>query len=360
MSVPPGAPLVPLYINGRFAAQNLTGVQRFASEMTAALQSLLGARLVVLVPPDAKPGIAGAVTAGRRTGQVWEQLDLPRAARAGLLINLGNTGPLTARRQCVVIHDAGVFSTPAAYSLKFRLWYKLLQRLLVLSRARIITVSAFSQGEIAAHLGCRAADIGVVREGADHMARIVADPGILAEHGLVSGGYVLAVGTLAAHKNLASLGELAERLAAAGKLLVITGALGSAVFAARPAGAPPAASLQARYIGRVTDGALKTLYEHAACYVVPSLYEGFCLPAVEAASCGCAVVAADIPALRETCGSAAVYFNPNAPAEIARAVLDLLADPQRLAAMREAARAHVAPMTWARAARSLAALIDAT
>lgn len=354
-----GAPLAPLYINGRFAAQNLTGVQRFASEITAALQNLLGARLVVLVPPDAKPGIQGAMTAGRRTGQVWEQLDLPRAARGGVLINLGNTGPVLARRQCVVIHDAGVFSTPAAYSWKFRLWYKLLQRLLVLSRARIITVSAFSQGEIAVHLGCRAADIGVVREGADHMERIVADASVLAEHGLVSGGFVLAVGTLAAHKNLAALGELADQLAAAGKVLVITGALGSAVFAARPEGSPPAASLPAaRYIGRVSDAALKALYEHAACYVVPSLYEGFCLPAVEAASCGCAVVAADIPALRETCGDAAVYFNPNEPAEIARTVLDLLADPERLAAMRAAARAHVAPMTWARAARSLAALID--
>ncbi len=350
------AGLAPLYINGRFAAQNLTGVQRFASEITAALQALLGERLTVLVPPDAKLGLPGAVTVGRRTGQVWEQLDLPGAARGGILINLGNTAPLLARRQCVVIHDAGVFSTPAAYSRKFRLWYKFLQRLLVFSGARIITVSKFSQGEIAARLGCRPADVGVVREGADHMARILSDPSVLAEHGLVPSGYVLAVGTLAAHKNLAALGVLADRLAAAGKVLVITGALGSAAFAAGPPAGLPAA---ARYVGRVSDAALKALYEHAACYVVPSLYEGFCLPAVEAAACGCAVAAADIPALRETCGDAAVYFNPHQPAQIAQTVLGLLADPQRLATMRSAARAHVAPMTWARAAQRLADLVDA-
>ena len=178
---------VPLYINGRFAAQKLSGVQRFAVEMTAALVRAYGDRVHILMPPDATLEIDGAYVVGRRTGQVWEQLELPRYAGQGILINLGNTGPVLARRQVVVIHDAGVFSTPAVYSWKFRLWYKTLQYLLVKRDARIVTVSEFSRRELVEHLPVSATDVAVIPEGADHMLRLSADAEVLREYGLAAG-----------------------------------------------------------------------------------------------------------------------------------------------------------------------------
>ena len=192
-------------------------------------------------------------------------------------------------------------------------------------------------------------------EGADHALRITADAGILQKHGFRHGAFVLAVGTLAAHKNLKALGALARYLASRDIPLVIVGSLGGIVFqTSGEAGLPQPAC----YIGRVTDGELKALYENAGCYVFPSLYEGFGLPAVEAMACGCPVVAADIPALRETCGTAAHYADPTNPAAIAAKVREVLDDPGLSTRLRQAGPAHTQTMTWDRAAAMLTAVIN--
>ena len=66
---------IPLYINGRFAAQKLSGVQRFAMEMTGALVRAYGDRVRVLLPPDAKLEIAGAYVVGRAQGKFGNSLN---------------------------------------------------------------------------------------------------------------------------------------------------------------------------------------------------------------------------------------------------------------------------------------------
>lgn len=345
----------PLYVNGRFTAQRLTGVQRFAQEMTSALRRRYGERLRVLVPPDAEGAMPGARYVGRLTGQLWEQYDLPSHCRDGILINLGNTAPLLVRRQIVVIHDAGVFSTPEAYSAPFRTWYKILQRGLVRRGVSVVTVSDFSRQELVRHLKIKPDNIAVISEGADHMCRLSGDARILAAHGLRKDSYVFAVGTLAAHKNLAALGQLSSRLRARGMVLAITGAAGAAVFQNADASRLPADAL---YLGRVDDAALKTLFMNAAAYVLPSRYEGFGLPAVEAMSCGCPVVAADIPALRESCGAGAVYVPPDDPTAIADAVLSLVESEDRRENLRLAGTAHVRSVTWERAANALSSVIE--
>ncbi|HVT00637.1 MAG TPA: glycosyltransferase family 1 protein [Patescibacteria group bacterium] len=65
------------------------------------------------------------------------------------------------------------------------------------------------------------------------------------------------------------------------------------------------------FVESPTDDDLVWLYKNAKATIIPSLMEGFSLTAVEALSCGCPVVASDIPVHREVCESAAIYFNPN-------------------------------------------------
>jgi glycosyltransferase involved in cell wall biosynthesis len=339
-----------IYVNGRFLTQPLSGVQRFATEITTALRRLRGETVVTLAPPGARVDVGAVRLVGRRRGHVWEQLELPRHAAGGVLVNLGNTAPLRASPQVVVVHDGGVFATPEAYSWKFRLFYRLLQRALVRSGAAVVAVSEFARAEICRHLGAEPGRVAVIGEGADHMHRIVADPAILARAGLVPGQFVLVVGNLAAHKNLAALGVLARALADRGMTLAVAGGLPAAAFRAQGNGALPQ---PARYLGRIDDKELKALYETAACFVFPSRYEGFGLPAVEAMACGCLVVAADIPALRETCGEAAIYCDPASPQDIARTVCRVLDEPALAARARSAAPARLAEHTWDRAARRL-------
>jgi len=156
----------PVYINGRFIAQPLSGVQRFATEMTIALLSMHPDQVVVLTPPNTSHDLIPTRSVGRLTGQLWEQLDLPRHTRGGLLINLGNTAPLLVPRQVVVMHDAGVFRVPEAYSWRFRLWYKFLQRRIGQTNAKLITVSQFSKAELCNVLQVIPESVALIPEGA--------------------------------------------------------------------------------------------------------------------------------------------------------------------------------------------------
>ncbi|MDE2197963.1 MAG: glycosyltransferase family 4 protein [Rhodospirillales bacterium] len=344
-------------INARFLAQNLTGVQRFAIEMTQALLAAWpeGREAPALLAPagaPARPGLA-PTRIGRLRGHAWEQISLPRHG-GGVLVNLGNTAPLAWRRQLVVIHDAGAFATPDAYSWKFRLWYRLLQRGLARRRVGLATVSLFSRNEIARSLGVDPRGIAVLSEGAEHILRAPADWRVAADHGLEAGRYVLVVGSLAPHKNLAALGPTAAMLAARGMTLAITGGFNESVFATSALPRP------ATLLGRVSDAALRGLYERAACFLFPSRYEGFGLPAIEAMACGCPVVAARAGALPEVCGDAAVFCDPAAPGDIAGAVAALLDDAPMAAELVRRGRLRAAAATWPRAAGLLYdAIIDA-
>jgi glycosyltransferase involved in cell wall biosynthesis len=350
----------PVYLNGRFTVQPLSGVQRFATETMNAIDRLWSsgrAPFSILAPAGGTGSWDHANLRfreiGRLSGQLWEQLELPRFARDGLLINLGNTAPVRARNQIVVIHDAGVYVTPEAYSPTFRMWNRALHYLLARSSTRIVTVSRFSRGQISRHLGVPEARIDVIPEGGDHALRVEADRSVLARHGLEAGRYVLAVGNLAAHKNLGILGKTARVLHERGVDLAITGGLKSGVFRG---GVPvPAPS---KYLGRVNDSELRALYEHAACFVFPSRYEGFGLPPLEAMTCGCPVVASSVEAVTEVCADAVFYCSPADADGFADTICRLLDDPELRRNARERGLERARSFSWEHAASAMIDVID--
>lgn len=338
----------PLLVNGRFLTQDLTGVQRFAIEIARALPGI--APMQVLAPPVSRDEAGIAVRrVGRMGGHAWEQVELPCHARGGVLLNLGNTGPLALRRQVVVVHDAAAFAVPEAYSWRFRTWYRLLQRGLLRRGVVLATVSAFARDQLARHLGADPAGVAVLGEGAEHILRQPADALLHQRLGL-GRPYVLAVGSLAVHKNLAALAATADMLAGCGMDLVLTGDRDARVFGSMKQNL----AVAARHVGRVDDAGLRALYEGAACFVFPSRHEGFGLPAIEAMACGCPVVAARAGALPEVCGDAALLADPDDPADIAATVLRVVADAAVSARLRKAGLARAAGFTWPAAARALA------
>jgi len=351
---------LPICINGRFATQPITGVQRFAIEISARMERLrprTWPEMSLVVPRSAAvPEPLGAMKSravGRRSGQLWEQMELPWHVH-GVLLNLCNTAPLLVRRQIVVIHDAGVFAVPEAYSAPFVRWYKLLHRALAKTPAKIVTVSRFSRSELVRWLGVREDHIDIVSEGGDHILRQDADGSILCRHGLQPGRYVLAVGSLAPHKNLRRLEATALMLRARGWHLAIAGRVGLRVFSGT--GRTPLEA--AVYVGGVNDQELRALFEGAACFAFPSIYEGFGLPPLEAMACGCPVVAGPAAAVAEVCGDAAVYCGGDDGDAFARAVAGVLDAPELTRAMAMGGRERAQRFNWENAVTEMLGCLE--
>ena len=370
-------PSVPtIYLNGKFIAQGMTGVQRVAHCMLQGLDRKLAGeiagpplRWVLLCPPGPAMPVferieAVAVGSVRAGLQVWEQVFLRRAARHGLLVNLSGSAPAWARRQIATLHDAAVFDRPGAYRLAFVLWYRFLYRRLARTATRLVTVSAFSKGRLVACLGVAPGRIVVIPNGADHLGQGAADASFLAAHGLVAGGFVLAVGSDSTNKNLDAAIAAFRALRGAERLrLVVAGGGRGAVFsgggepaASGGAGASPEDDARIVRVGAVGDAQLRALYEGALALVFVSWYEGFGLPPLEAMGCGCPVLAARAAALPQTCGDAALYADPASRDEIGAGLQRLLDDAALRADLIVRGRARALRFTWGAAADALHAL----
>jgi glycosyltransferase involved in cell wall biosynthesis len=111
-----------------------------------------------------------------------------------------------------------------------------------------------------------------------------------------------------------------------------------------------------RPAGRVSDAELRALYDHALALVLPSRYEGFGLPPVEAMVCSCPAIISNTPAMVEICGDAALQCGIDDIDELSRLLRLVHDDPERRAALIAAGRARSARFTWEATARSLLGL----
>ncbi|MGH2499014.1 MAG: glycosyltransferase family 4 protein, partial [Candidatus Limnocylindria bacterium] len=159
--------------------------------------------------------------------------------------------------------------------------------------------------------------------------------------------YILAVGTASARKNLALLERIAAGLEAAGIEVVLAGSTRNYLRREEASAV--------RALGYVAERDLPALYAGAAALAMPSLYEGFGLPCVEAMACGTPVVASDRAALPEACGGAALLADPDDPAAFADALRRAATDPSERERLRVAGLERAAVLSWERTA----ALADA-
>lgn len=314
-----------LYINGRFLTQPVSGVQRYARELLGALDQLLSdgcgsfGPVEVLVPhaveaPDWKVLRVRVVRGG--AGHVWEQGALARAARGGILVSLGNAGPLLHSNHVLCLHDAHLFDIPQAFSRRYRLWHRALRPALARRARALITVSAHSAQALGQHLGIAATRFNIVPNSAQHVHDWASATDAPLRYGLDAGGYLLSVGTQSPNKNLAAL--IAAHAQAGPDVLPL------ALVGATVPGLAKAATGQGRVhqLGRVPDNDLRGLYEGAAGFVFPSLHEGFGIPPLEAMELGVPVICARSGAMPDVLGDAPLWFDPRDSVDMTRALQD--------------------------------------
>jgi glycosyltransferase involved in cell wall biosynthesis len=172
--------------------------------------------------------------------------------------------------------------------------------------------------------------------------------------------YVLFVGTVEPRKNLGVLLDAWRRLRLEEPpALVVCGRVGWVDEETRAELRRAEAAGWLVHFDYAEDAGLAALYRGALAVALPSWYEGFGLPALEACAAGAPVLASDLPVLREVLGDAALYAPPDDPAAWAAAVERVAGEPDLTRGLAGAGRARVGAFDWRRTADETArALLD--
>ena len=285
----------------------------------------------------------------------WEQTGLPLLASqvdADVVHSPHYTMPLRAGRPVVVtLHDATFFTDPQLHSTTKATFFRSATRTALRRAARCIVPSEATRSELVRLLEADASGIDVAYHGVD--TRVFAVPSdadkqrVRARLGLVGRPYIAFLGLLEPRKNVPALVRAWVQAFVGdddAPALVLAGGAGwddqvDAAVAAVPA------SLRLVRTGYLRFEDLSPFLGGAVLVAYPSLGEGFGLPVLEAMACGAPVLTTRRLALPEVGGDAVAYTEPDEDS-IGAALKDLVADPDRRAALSRAGVERAAGFTW--------------
>ncbi|MBI1800580.1 MAG: glycosyltransferase family 4 protein [Chloroflexi bacterium] len=255
----------------------------------------------------------------------------------------------------ITVHDLAFCRYPHLLTRESAAYYGQVRRA-VASAERVIAVSEATRRDIVNLLDGDEERIAVIYEAADPLCRPLDDPlaiqQVLAQHGL-SQPFALFVGTIEPRKNISLLIRAFQRLSRRGvkAQLVIAGRRGWLADEVFALAGQLGLGDQVKFIGALSRPELVGLYNAARLLVLPSLYEGFGLTALEAMACGTPVVVSNVSSLPEVVGDAGLTVDPQDEAGLAEAMRRLLEDDALRDSLREAGLQRAQRFSWERAAR---------
>jgi len=275
------------------------------------------------------------------------------------ILPLAYTGP-----SVVTVHDLGFLVYPKTYRL-FDLFYLSTMTPYSSWRARrIIADSQATKDDLTRYYRTSPDKIRVVPLGVDTSFFRPADPAqsqATARRYGIEGPYILYVGTLQPRKNLHRLleayatvrnwGFASHRLVLAGKL---AHAYPSLVREVRELGLEDSVL----FPGFVAAKDLPALMSGCDAFVLPSLYEGFGLPILEAMACGAPVIASNVSSMPEVVGDAGLLTDPFDTDALALALRRVLSERDTRQELRQRGLQRASQFTWERCARETMAVLE--
>jgi glycosyltransferase involved in cell wall biosynthesis len=293
----------------------------------------------------------------------WELTALSLAARRDRLDvfhgALHVIPPVLHCPAAVTVHDLAFLRYPEQVTAKR---YHYLKRMIGFSARRsdaVIVPSESTGNDVVELLGVDPGRIAVVPLGVSSEFQPAGNDDIQrvrSKYGLTA-PYVLALGTIEPRKNLPRLVNAMAQLGdSVAEDLVIAGPTGWLTDEVEKAIANSGLGARIRRTGYIDDGDLAPLYSGATVVAIPSLYEGFGLPVLEAMASGAAVVTSNVSSMPEVAGDAAELVNPHSVDEIATAIRSLIDSACLRTRLKERAVIRAREFTWSRTARETMAV----
>ena len=327
------------------------GIGRYVRELTAALALLDAANDYRLFVSGATPAALTASPAAnfawrptalspRWLARIWQRARLPlpvelftgkvdlfHATDFVLPHTLGST------RTLLTVHDLSFVRVPEAASPPLKAYLDTVVPRSVARADHILADSDATRDDLIALYKTPARKITVLYSGVDQRLRRVADERALealrAKYALAGGPYILSVGTLQPRKNYSRVIRALAEVRASGLDLCYAIAGGKGWLEDEMQQTIAATGMEdfVRLLGYVDDEDLPALYSGSRMLLMPSLYEGFGLPILEAMTCGVPVITSNVSSLPEVAGSAAIQVDPTDKAALRDAIIAVDTEP---------------------------------
>jgi len=305
-------------INGDFFCRRLTGIERYAYEITLRLDKLSNpGEIAVVVPGNAVnvPEFSNLKLIRHKKNiksHLWWQMVTLQwflvTHGEYIVLEFGNTA-LPFAHGIVFLHDIYCEFFPEDFSSLrdklIRLYNKWQYRLIAKKARRIGTVSYFSKNQIAQTYRINPDRIAVIYSSWNHFRNIKADYSVFNNFPVLSKPFYFSLGSLSKRKNIKWIIEYARKNA--DSVFAISGVSLPTVKADELDNSTPQNIIM---LGYLDDSKVKALMTKCKAFILPSYYEGFGLTPLEALSCGARIIIAKAASLPEIYGNTAHYIDP--------------------------------------------------
>jgi len=307
-----------ILINGDFLCRRLTGIERFAYEITLRLDKISKPDEIAVIVPNNTANIPEFTNLKliRHKNKIkshlyWQMITLHWfliTHRQYIILEFGNTA-LPFAPGIVFLHDVYCEFFPEDFTgfrnNFFRMYYRWQYRLIAKKAIKLATVSFFSRNQISENFGVNPEKISVIYNSWEHFKSIHSDNSVFnAFPVLKEGNFYFTLGSLSKRKNIKWIVDYATKHPH--DMFVICGATIPATGKNLKTSMPK----NIIFPGYLNDSHVKCLMEKCKAFIMPSYYEGFGIPPLEALCCGAQIIISNTASLPEIFGNTAHYIDP--------------------------------------------------